>query len=123
MAFNNQDIIYGAIIGQFTVLIGKIIWDWLQNKRQPAQAQSCGSCNDLKQKISKCENCLMSLKQKTERHETLIDEHQKAIAERLKEGSILMTKLQTDVSSIKENIAVLLDRSNERRKTDNALSG
>lgn len=53
------------------------------------------------------------------KHCQILEQHEK----RLDEGTQAFVKIKSDVAEIKENIAVLLDRSMNRRATDTKTNG
>ena len=114
---NTQDILIGAVVVQATAFIGKIVWDDYK-KKGTIFPEYCNGCLKLSGRIEKQETCIMNLKQTSTQHDTLIEEHYATTRASIREIYEIVKESGKTMGEVKENIAVLLDRSKQRRQSD-----
>ena len=121
-----MDIPVGSLHGVIMLFVasgvgigGKIIFDYFRLTRTGGNKNgNPGGINKtldvMENKIARLDNCLIQEKVKIARMANDIEGHEK----RLDKGLKNFDAIKSDISTIKQNVAVLLDRSNKRRKTE-----
>lgn len=111
---------------------GKIIYDYLKLTRLPKNKNGIQALKEFKLqcdkthggleksfevidgKIERLDVCVITEKIKLQKLGSEVDEHKRA----LERGIRKFDGIKADIVEMKTNIAILLDRANQRRKTD-----